>query len=144
MIGYSEEISMKKVVVALGLVGSLIAAGPAVADEDDWTGFYLGIDAADGSLDYLSIVPLGDGRFDIRIAVSGHSMCSGAGAAVVHATGRLEDDRLVREEGELVCDGADKVAHPGVVYELDEDEKFLATQAPDDGRMLYFHRLSED
>ena len=134
---------MRTAAIILGLVGSLAAAGPAVAEDDEWAGLYLGVDAGDGSLDYLSIVPLGDGKYDVRIAVSDHSMCSDA-PGVVRTTGHVEDDRFVREEGELVCDGAAAVAHPGVVYELDADNKILATQAPDDARMLYFHRLSQD
>ena len=133
---------MNKAVGVLGLVGALIAAGPAVADDDDWIGVYLGVDAADGSMDYLSIVPGDDDTFAITIAVSAHGMCPGTGAAVVHAAGRLDGDRLVREEGTLTCAGADAVAHPGTVYELGKNNRYVAAPAPNDGRKLHFHRLS--
>lgn len=129
-----------KAAFSLTILSLAAAAPPALAD-DDWAGLYMGIDARDGSIDYVSIVPTGDGTYEVRTRVSEHSMCSTAGLVV--ATAREKDDGLVRENIVVRCDGSDTTIEVSdTAYGLDDD--ILSLKAPDDGRMLYFHRISRD
>jgi hypothetical protein len=122
----------------------LSAVTPAAADDDDWAGLYQGLDALDGSVDYMSIVPLGDGKFDIRVVPSVNSYCdSGVGWNV--ADGRLENDgTLVRENVTVYCDGDEPRSVSDGVYARDDDTGIVTLEHPDDGRKLYYHRISGD
>jgi hypothetical protein len=82
------------VVVAFAVVS---AVGLAYAD--DWAGFYNGIDEYDGSLDRQSIVPNGDGTYQITIKSDAFSVCDATDpGAFMSGTGRVVDGTLVRQD----------------------------------------------
>jgi len=119
--------------------------GLAHADDADWAGLYVGIDALDGSIDRLSIVPNGDGTFDIRMVSDGISLCDPeTPAGIILATGRIVDGQLVRENVRLKCEAADEIALDDGVYTRDDGTGILTLPAPDDGRQMQYHRISDD
>lgn len=117
------------------------AAIPALADDADWAGMYKGLDARDGSVDHLSIVPVGDGKFDIRIVPSTNSMCDDGRGWIV-AEGRLSDGALLRENVTVHCRGAEPKTVSDGVYYRDQETGMLTIESADDGRKLYYHLLS--
>jgi hypothetical protein len=122
-----------------------VGLGLAHANDDDWAGFYIGIDALDGSIDQLSIVPNGDGTFDIRMVSDGISLCDAeTPAGMIVATGRIVDGQLVRENVRLKCEKADETALDDGAYTRDGETGILTLPAPDDGRQMQYHRLSGD
>lgn len=112
----------------------------ARADADPWAGFYQAIDPEDGSTNYMSIVPKGDGSYILQVVVSEHARCDAP--AVFVADARLEDDSLIRENTVLRCDGADEIEHSDATYSLDEENGIVSLSAPFDGRTLFYHRVS--
>ena len=94
--------------ITAALVASLFG-GAAVAD--DWAGFYVALDAHDGSIGYLSLAPDGDGTYDLRIKSSHFRSCPAAHpAAVLLGTAEVEGDALAVDEG--VRDCGDGVTEP--------------------------------
>lgn len=121
---------------------SLALIGPAVADESDWAGLYKGLDALDGSVDYLSIAPSGEDRFDIRIVPSVISLCDNGRGWIV-AEGKLtEDNRLHRFNAKVICDGAEPVALDDRFLVRDARSGIVRFEASDDRRPLIYHRIS--
>lgn len=126
------------------LLTAAVGAGPAQADDDDWAGFYVGIDDADGSVDRLSIVPIGDATFNIRVVLSKASLCAGGETGLIVGTGRIEDDKLVRRDAILRCGDTEGRAIEDRTYTRDDDTGILTIKAGDDGRSLFYHRISDD
>ncbi len=117
---------------------------PALADDEDWAGMYQGLDSLDGSIDYMSIVPLGNGMFDIRIVPSRISICdTETGAGVITALGRLTDEGLVREKPLLKCFGLEPRIIKDSLYTRDDKTGILTPLASYDGRKHYFHRIGD-
>jgi len=131
--------------VAAAVLLATVGLANAQADEDDWAGLYIGLDAQDGSIDHLSIVPMGDGAFDIRMVSDGISLCDPEHASgVIVATGRLVDGQLVRENVRLRCEGAEEVPIADGSYTRDKKTDIVMLAAPDNGRQMQYHRMSED
>jgi hypothetical protein len=131
--------------LVIGLLLTTAGLNLAHADDEDWTGFYIGLDAQDGSIDRLSIVPNGDATFDIRMVSTGISLCDPANpAGVITATGRLVDGQLVRENVLLRCQGAEEVILKDTTYTRDADTGILTMPAPDNGRQMQYHPVSGD
>jgi hypothetical protein len=121
-----------------------MAATPVIADDDDWTGLYQGLDAFDGSVDYLSIVPSSNGKFDIRVVPSVISLCESKVGWIL-AEGRLVDDEtLARENVKVHCSGAEPKSVPDGVYRRDDQTGILTIETPDDKRTNYYHKISND
>ena len=120
-----------------------ISVGPRPTDP--WAGFYIGVDAADGSVDRTAIVPNGDGTYAIAVKSTKFSQCPEADAAAVQtATGVVTDGTLVRTNTQRRCDGAgEPVAVGDVAYERDPQTGILSYPAPSDGRRLIAHRISK-
>jgi len=117
-------------------------ATPVVADDTDWAGFYQGIDGLSGSVDRVSIVPLGDGKFNIRIKPGIFVLCESRDGWIV-ADGRLSDGKLMRENTQIHCGGgAATTTIPDTVYTRDEATGILTLEAYNDQRKLYYHRMS--
>ncbi|MEM7443968.1 MAG: hypothetical protein AAF414_11635 [Pseudomonadota bacterium] len=134
---------MKMMSIALATMFSVFCAQAALAEGDDWAGLYQAIDPVDGSVNYLSIVPLGDGLYELHVTVSHHGRCEAP--AVIVATGRLADDNLHREQATLHCRGADSpVEHGDSAYSLDHDNRIITHTASMDGRRMHFHRIGDD
>ncbi|MCP4383155.1 MAG: hypothetical protein GY798_17330 [Hyphomicrobiales bacterium] len=138
----------QKSLIFAALLAATFCIGSAHAADDDWAGFYMGIDALDGSVGRMSIIPNGDGTFAIRVTAAAISMCAdgpGSGAGWVSGTGRIVDGSLVRKDAMLTCDGAGE-ARPisDWTFTRDEDTGILTLGAGDDGRKLFYHRISGD
>ncbi|MCP4384487.1 MAG: hypothetical protein GY798_24260 [Hyphomicrobiales bacterium] len=134
--------------ILAALLTTTFGAGLAYADDDDWAGFYKAIDAADGSVDRLSIVPKGDGTFVIRLTADRHGLCAdtaGSGAGWATATGTVVDGNLVRREVMVMCDGeAEARPMADATYTRDGDTDILTLELPGHGRVQYYHRISDD
>ncbi|MCR9137626.1 MAG: hypothetical protein NXI27_16635 [Alphaproteobacteria bacterium] len=126
-----------------GMMAAALAwVSPAMADENDWAGLYKGLDGLDGSIDYLSIAPSGQGTFDIRVMPSVISLCE-SGRGWIVAEGKLTDDgRLHRTNAQVICDGAEPVALEDRMLERDAQTGIVRYGASDDRRPLIFHRVS--
>jgi hypothetical protein len=124
----------------------VISAVPARADDADWVGIYVGVDAVDGSIDTLSIVRKSDNTFDIRMSSTEFAECTGgARAGVLLATGRIVDDRLVRENVTYKCRGdGEAKPFPDGAYVRDKETGMLSIEVPSVGRTNYYHRLGHD
>lgn len=132
---------LRPCLAALLLVPAL--AGTASAD-DDWTGFYRGIDPVAGSLDAVSIVPEGRGAYEIVMHASRFGLCEGADrSAVVVARGAREGRGLTRTGANATCaDGATHALADGH-YRLLADEALLTLEVADEPDRHY-HRTSND
>jgi hypothetical protein len=134
--------------------GALIAAAafcllaqPVMAqdEEDEWSGFYMGIDALDGSIDSLSIVHNEDGTYRILMSSTGLAFCKdGAEAGLISAVGKVVDGKLVREKVQYVC----AISHeskplPDSTYTRDPATGILKLDGPSN-RMNYYHPVSSN
>lgn len=117
-------------------------ANPATADESGWSGLYKGLDALDGSIDYLSIAPSGPGEFEIRIMPSVISLCEGGSGWIV-AEGRLtEDNKLYRQNARVICKDAEPFDLEDRILVRDAQTGIVRYEASDDRRALIYHRIS--
>lgn len=133
---------MRERIVMWTMAGVLACASPAIADESDWAGLYKGLDALDGSIDYLSIASTGPGTFDIRIMPSVISLCENGRGWIV-AEGKLtEDSRLHRHDAQLVCDGAEPISLEDKMLEREAETGIIRFGATDDLRPMIYHRIS--
>ncbi len=124
---------IKKTVLAFMFVFGAFNTAPVLADDDDWAGLYQAIDPKDGSINYMSIIPKGNNQYELQVAVSDHAMCSAP--AVIVASGRVENNKLFREQVILRCQGEQEVGHSDATYDLDEDNEIISLTAPLDGRV---------
>lgn len=124
----------------------VIGVVPARADDADWAGIYVGVDAVDGSIDTLSIVRASDNTFDIRMSSTEFAKCTGgARAGLLLATGRIVDGRLVRENVTYKCQGdGEAKPFPDGTYARDTETGMLSIDVPSVGRTNYYHRLGDD
>jgi hypothetical protein len=136
---------MGKVFWLASVLTVVISAVPARADDADWAGIYVGVDAIDGSIDTLSIVPTSVNTFDIRMSSTEFVKCTGsARAGFLVATGRIVDDRLVRENVTYKCRGdGEAKPFPDGTY-VREETGILTLEVPSVGRTMYYHRLRSD
>ncbi|WP_421725811.1 hypothetical protein [Bauldia sp.] len=137
-----------RILLTAAIAAAGLSAGPAFAD-DDWAGLYTAIDGKDGSVDRLSIVPNSNGTFTIHMTSTGLSLCADAGdntAGWINATGRLAGKALLREHVRVTCaatgESRDIASSRYAIHEVNDD--ILMMRAPDDGRALYYHRVSDD
>ncbi|MEM9222425.1 MAG: hypothetical protein AAGB11_08485 [Pseudomonadota bacterium] len=126
--------------LALALLPAL--AAPALAD-DDFIGFYQGINTETGSLSSLSIVESGNG-FSIAAHATVFGDCEGSDkTATLTADGTMARDVLKRSNGQLRCvaTGTTATVADGD-YILSDDEEIVTLRVP--GRPdLHYHRLSD-
>ena len=124
----------------------VIGVVPARADDADWAGIYVAVDAVDGSIDTLSIVRAGDNTFDIRMSSTEFAKCTGgARAGLLLATGRVVDGRLVRENVTYKCRGEQEAKpFPDGTYVRDNETGMLSIDVPSVGRTMHYHRLGDD
>ena len=124
----------------------VVGVVPARADDADWAGIYVAVDAVDGSIDTLSIAPRSDGTFDIRMSSTEFAACAGGTrGGVVLATGRIVDGRLVRENVTYKCQGdGEAKPFPDGTYVRDKETGMLTIEVPSVGRTNYYHRLGND
>lgn len=119
----------------------LLAAG--LAQADDWSGFYVGIDERDGSFDSQSIVPKEDGTYRIVVKASAFAMCDTTHPdAVLKATGRILEDKFVRQETVAHCGNGAEVKVDDTVYTLDQETGTLSYRAHVGDDILSYHRVS--
>ncbi|MEM8562071.1 MAG: hypothetical protein AAGF57_07535 [Pseudomonadota bacterium] len=128
------------------LIPLLLALTPAAYAVEPWSGMYLAIDPADGSLDRLSISANKDKTFTIRGSVTQHTDCfkhTGVmGGAWFEAVGKIEGDRLVREQMKLFCAEQEKpISMPDASYIYNELSDTLSFAIPGGERVLIFHRI---
>lgn len=124
----------------------VVGVVPARADDADWAGIYLGVDAGDGTIDTLSIVPKSDNTFDIRMSSTEFAACTGsARAGLLLATGRIVEGRLVRENVTYKCQGdGEAKPFPDATYVRDKETGMLTIEVPSAGRTNHYHRLGDD
>lgn len=112
-------------------------------EEDEWTGYYMAIDALDGSIDSLSIVHNEDGSYRILMSSTGLAFCKdGAEAGLISATGKVIDGKLVREQVKYTC----AISHeskplPDSTYTRDPATGILKLDGPSN-RVNYYHPIS--
>lgn len=128
--------------LALSLIGAFALTGPAAADDSDWIGLYKGLDALDGSVDYLSIAPTGPGTFDIRIVPSVISLCENGRGWIVADGTLTEDNTLRRHNSRVICEGREPVDIDDRIFTRDAQTGLIRFGATDDGRPLFYHRIS--
>ena len=131
--------------VGAAVISLTLAGGPVSAAEDGFSGYYMGIDAKDGSVDSLSIVKMPDGSFKITVSSSGLVFCDeGQQPGFITATGRVDGDRLLRENVVAKCVGsAETFKMDDGVYTWSDDGRVLSIQAPQ-GRLNHYHRISNN
>ena len=129
-----------------GIALAVILAGTgAVLADDDWAGLYQGIDIVDGSHDVMSIVPNGDGTYDIRVKSTGLAYCDdGARPGVIRAEARVEAGQLVREKVAYRCEGEAGFTDMEDGTYVRDDETGILTIEVRGGRLNHYHRMSED
>ena len=122
-----------------------LASGAVSAADDNFAGYYMGIDDKDGSVDNLSIVKMQDGSFKITVSSSGLGFCEeGTKPGFITASGRLDGDSLVRENVVAKCVGSEETfGLSDGTYTRSDDQDVLSIQAPQ-GRLNYYHRMSDD
>jgi hypothetical protein len=122
-----------------------MGAGAAVADDDDWVGFYMAIDVIDGSIDSLSIVENDDETYRIVMSSTGLAMCAGGTQpGLIMASGRVVEGQLVRRNVVARCAGAeDEQPLPDGTYVRDDDTGILRLEGPM-GRVNYYHPIGSD
>jgi hypothetical protein len=110
---------------------------------DDWVGFYIGIDGADGSIDRTAITKNDNGTYGITIKATKFGTCPSAHAAAVQtATGEVTAGKLVRRNTSRRCDDSSEVISiRDAAYTRDPETGILTLPAPSDGRPLYQHRI---
>ena len=117
----------------------MFVAGTAQADEQ-WTGFYRGIDHRDGGTATLSITTNQDGSFHIVASGSSLTYCDG-GPGGIRGVGRVENDTLLREQTMVYCDGSeDPQEISDSSYAYDSINDVLRFESPG-GRSIVYHRL---
>lgn len=124
----------------------LLALAPETFAVEPWSGMYLAIDPADGSLDRVSISANKDNTFTIRGSVTRHTDCfkhTGVmGGAWFEAVGKIEGDRLVRQQMKLFCAEQEKpIAMPDASYVYNDLSDTLSFAIPGGERVLIFHRI---
>lgn len=115
----------------------------SVALGDDWAGLYQAIDAVDGSIDTMAIMPVGDGTYDIRTTSTGFGLCGDdPSPGFLTATGHVEDGSLIRKNVRFSCIGNDKTGEldDGAAYEPNEEVDVLTIKGPYD-RVNHYYRI---
>jgi len=117
------------------------SVGPSASD--DWAGYYVGIDAGDGSVDRTAITKNDDGTYAIAVKSTRFRPCPTAHpAAFETATGVVVDGKLERRDTSRRCDDSGEVISiDDIAYTRDPETGILTHPAPSDGRLLYLHRL---
>ncbi len=126
-------------------LAAFLLAQPVLAqdEEDEWSGYYMGIDALDGSIDSLSIVHNEDGTYRILMSSTGLAFCKdGSEAGLISATGKVVDGKLVREKVSYTC----TISHeskplPDSTYTRDAGTGILKLEGPSN-RVNYYHPIS--
>lgn len=133
---------MKNRIVMWAFAAVLALASPAIADESGWAGLYKGLDALDGSIDYLSIAPSGEDMFDIRIMPSVISLCENGRGWIV-AEGKLTDgNKLHRFNAQVMCEGIEPLSLEDKMLVRDAQTGIIRFEATDDRRPMIYHRIS--
>lgn len=135
---------MRHRIAASILVFLFALSGPALADDEDWIGLYKGLDALDGSINYMSISSTGPGTFEIRTVLTVISLCEGGSGWIVGQGRVSDDDTLMRHDARVFCRGEEPFSLKDMTFLRDDDTDVISIDAPDDGRALIYHRISDD
>lgn len=131
---------MKRTVIT---IAAALFITPAIAD-DDFIGYYRGIDPRTGSIDSISITP--NGRdFTVTTHATALAACpDGPSPAVATAVGRMSRDVLQTSDGKATCQGDGSVIplRDGE-FRLSHDDELLTLTTPDQATLM-FHRMSAD
>lgn len=121
-----------------------VSTMPALAQEDDFIGFYRGIFEEAGSLDSLSIVPGASGGYRIILHATRYQRCEGADrSAIATADGVVRNGVLHRSNGSGVCNGDGSAVNWGDgEMTLSHDDELLTWTSPA-GRLTFYHRVSD-
>lgn len=117
-----------------------ILAVPALA-ADSWTGQYEGVDRLTGATISLRIEPRPEGLYDIVVNTPQHSLC--AGEAELRGIGTIADDRMLRLESVVSCDGADPISSPDAAYFQDDQQQVIYAAVPTDNRRINYFRIHQ-
>jgi hypothetical protein len=136
------EVDMKFrlfMIVALAVLQG--GTGLALADQEDWSGMYMGVDPIDGSVNHTSIWKNEDGSYAIASTATKVTSCKGA-EGWWQGTGTVIKGVLVDKGASLTCEGTEGVRilpelryirgdRPGIV--------FMTTSVRSKG--LVYHRI---
>ncbi len=133
---------MRYSVLQIAICCALLSTTPASAEDDSWSGLYKGLDALDGSIDYLSISRTDSETYELRIVPSVISLCT-TGHGWIVAEGTLDGtDRMLRRNSRVYCEGEEPRDIDDRVLMLDRDAGIIRYGATDNRRPLIYHRVS--
>lgn len=135
---------MRNRLLQISALGVVSMAAPLWADENSWSGLYKGLDALDGSIDYLSISAIDADTYELRIVPSVISLCD-TGRGWIIAKGKLNgDNEMLRQNGQVFCEGEAPRDVPDRVLTRDPQTAIIRYGATDDRRPLVYHKISTD
>jgi len=136
---------IRKTIMIAAAFCLLAQPGMAQDEDDDWTGYYMGIDGGDGSVDSLSIVPLPDETYRILMSSTKLTFCKeGTEAGMITATGKVVDGKLIREKVQYLCENSKELKPlPDGTYTRDPATGILMIDAPSN-RVNYYHPISSN
>lgn len=131
---------MKRTVMA---ITAALFVTPAIAD-DDFIGYYRGIDPRTGSVDSISITPNGR-EFAITMHATAFAGCpEGPTTAVATSAGRMNGNVLQTSDGKATCQkSGDVIMLRDGEFRLSHDDELLTLSTPDQATLM-FHRMSAD
>ncbi|MCP4384235.1 MAG: hypothetical protein GY798_22970 [Hyphomicrobiales bacterium] len=136
---------MRKSIVVAGMLWAVLGAA-AYADDDDWAGLYEGLDPRSGSTDHLSLVPSGNGAFDVILVTDRFSLCDQTPGWFTGSATEV-DGHLEVEIGERACSNGsepEQATAPGPRIDLIEDDEIVkVTPKVSGGIPLHYHRISD-
>ncbi len=128
--------------IAAMIVAFLLTTGQAIADPEDWSGMYMGVDPIDGSVNYTSIWKNDDGSYSIASTANRVTSCKGAGGWW-HGTGTVVNGVLIDKGARLTCDGTNgERVLPELRYIKGDspDIVYMTTTVRNEG--LVYHRIN--
>ncbi len=123
-------------------ITAFLSATQVSAEGDPSSGLYKGLDALDGSIDYLSISPIDTETYELRIVPSVISLCT-SGRGWIVAEGKVTTaGTMQRQNSRVFCEGEDAKDIADRELTLDPDLGIIRYGATDDRRPLVYHKVS--
>ncbi|MCP4382078.1 MAG: hypothetical protein GY798_11810 [Hyphomicrobiales bacterium] len=114
---------------------------------DEWVGFYIGIDAHDGSVDRKAILANGDGSYSVATKSTRFAFCKTAHpAAVVLDNARIVDGQLVGEDAKARCNDTEEMSSrpSGTYAQVGVPGIMVLKIGPAERPLIHLHRISDN